>query len=149
VMSEDAVLGPVDPQIGEYPAASILRAVARKPIERVSDQMLVLADQADMAGRQLHQNVLDLLAVRMAPERADELAKKLSEGHWTHDYAITASEAREMGLPVSTAIPPDVLRLMDLYPQPLRRRPTVEYLPTPHRSVPASSQGASGDASGT
>src|SRR6266481_8955374 len=35
VMSEDAVIGPVDPQLGQYPAASILKAVARKPIERV------------------------------------------------------------------------------------------------------------------
>src|SRR5438067_2337653 len=31
VMSEYAVLGPVDPQVGQYPAASILNAVARKP----------------------------------------------------------------------------------------------------------------------
>src|SRR6267378_7349402 len=32
VMSPHAVLGPVDPQLGEYPAASILKAVSRKPI---------------------------------------------------------------------------------------------------------------------
>ena len=30
VMDENAVLGPVDPQIGEYPAVSILAAVERK-----------------------------------------------------------------------------------------------------------------------
>src|ERR1700716_3586167 len=32
VMCEHAVLGPVDPQLGEYPAASILQAVRQKPI---------------------------------------------------------------------------------------------------------------------
>src|ERR1700736_6617831 len=32
VMSEYAVLGPVDPQLGQQPAASILKAVARKPV---------------------------------------------------------------------------------------------------------------------
>src|SRR6476659_10910747 len=35
VMSEYAVLGPVDPQLGQYPAASILKAVAKKPIEKI------------------------------------------------------------------------------------------------------------------
>src|SRR4030081_2294892 len=44
VMSEDAVLGPVDPQLGQYPAASILKAVARKPVAGVDDQTLILAD---------------------------------------------------------------------------------------------------------
>src|ERR1700694_5499355 len=34
VMSQDAVIGPVDPQMGQFPAASILKAVARKPVER-------------------------------------------------------------------------------------------------------------------
>src|ERR1700680_1872727 len=37
VMSEDAVIGPVDPQLGQYPAASILKAVARKRADRVRD----------------------------------------------------------------------------------------------------------------
>ena len=35
VMDEHAVLGPLDPQIGEYPAVSILNAVERKPAARV------------------------------------------------------------------------------------------------------------------
>jgi ClpP class serine protease len=33
VMCEHAVLGPVDPQLGEYPAASILKAAHQKPID--------------------------------------------------------------------------------------------------------------------
>ena len=44
VMCEHAVLGPVDPQLGGLPAASILSAVERKPVERVEDQTLILAD---------------------------------------------------------------------------------------------------------
>jgi len=44
MMSEYAVLGPDDPQLGQYPAASILRAVERKPIAEVEDQTLILAD---------------------------------------------------------------------------------------------------------
>jgi ClpP class serine protease len=32
VMSEHAVLGPVDPQLGKYPAASVLKVIKRKPV---------------------------------------------------------------------------------------------------------------------
>src|ERR1700757_1331950 len=38
VMSSHAVLGPVDPQLGQYPAASLLKAVSRKPVAEVDDQ---------------------------------------------------------------------------------------------------------------
>ena len=47
VMSPHAVLGPVDPQLGQYPAASLLKVVARKPIAEVDDQTLILADVAE------------------------------------------------------------------------------------------------------
>jgi ClpP class serine protease len=41
VMDPNAVLGPVDPQIGEFPAASIIRAVEIKTPAKSEDQMLV------------------------------------------------------------------------------------------------------------
>ena len=136
VMSEHAVLGPVDPQIGQHPAASLLRVVAKKPIAEIDDETLILADQAEMAVAQLRESVKELLCDRFAPDRCDELAARLSEGRWTHDYPITPEEARKMGLNVTTAIPEEFFQLMSLYAQPLRRRPSVEYLPTPHRVVP-------------
>ena len=45
-MSGDAMLGPVDPQLGQHPAASILKVLRQKPIAEVDDQTLILADQA-------------------------------------------------------------------------------------------------------
>jgi len=36
-----------------------------------------------------------------------------------------------LGLAVHTDMPPEVYRLMELYPQPMRRQPAVEYLPLP------------------
>jgi len=133
VMSRHAVLGPVDPQLGQYPAASILRAVERKPVAEVDDSTLILADQAEMARRQLHALVTELVAERLEPGRAHELATQLASGRWTHDYPIPPEEASKLGLPVSTEIPPEVLQLMALYPQPVRRQPGVEYLPGPRR----------------
>jgi ClpP class serine protease len=128
VMSEDAVLGPVDPQLGQYPAASILKAVARKPLERVKDDTLILADQAEKAVSQIRQSVCDFLAPRGA-EKASELAKLLSEGTWTHDHPITYETAKSFGLPVSSEMPSELFDLMGLYPQPVRHQPTVEYVP--------------------
>src|SRR5919106_457012 len=46
LMDENAVLGPVDPQVGQWPAASIISVAERKPIERIDDQTLMLADIA-------------------------------------------------------------------------------------------------------
>jgi ClpP class serine protease len=53
VMNDHAMLGPVDPQIGQFSAASLLRVVQSKPIEHVDDDTLVLADQAEKAVKQL------------------------------------------------------------------------------------------------
>jgi ClpP class serine protease len=133
VMSRHAVLGPVDPQLGPHPAASILRAVERKPVAEVEDETLILADQAEMARRQLHALVIELVSERLDPGRANELATQLASGRWTHDYPIPPEEARALGLPIDTDLPPEVLQLMTLYPQPVRRQPGVEYLPGPRR----------------
>ncbi|PYT38063.1 MAG: hypothetical protein DMF52_00675 [Acidobacteria bacterium] len=129
VMSEYAVLGPVDPQLGQYPAASILKAVARKPVADVDDQTLILADQAEKAVSQVRESVQELLADKCPREKAADLARLLSEGTWTHDHPITFQTAKSFGLPVRSDIPADFLDLMTLYPQPVRRQPSVEYLP--------------------
>ena len=44
VMCDHSVLGPIDPQLGEMPAASLIRVVEQKPITEIDDQTLVLAD---------------------------------------------------------------------------------------------------------
>ncbi|MGE0405023.1 MAG: hypothetical protein AB7O65_01895 [Candidatus Korobacteraceae bacterium] len=136
VMSEDAVLGPVDPQLGQYPAASIVKAVARKPVAEVDDNTLILADQAEKALFQLRESVKELLQSKCPDDKVEELAKLLSQGTWTHDHPITFETAQSFGLPVRTDIPPEFLDLMSLYPQPVRRQPTVEYLPEPRRHQP-------------
>jgi ClpP class serine protease len=131
VMSEHAMLGPVDPQLGQYPASSILRAVSRKPVGELDDATLILADQAEKATAQLHAAVREFLIDELPPEKSEELAALLTEGTWTHDYGITFEAAKAFGLNVSSDIPADVLRLMSLFPQP--KRQGVEYFPVPYR----------------
>lgn len=136
VMCEHAVLGPVDPQIGQLPAASLLRAVAKKPLETLDDKTLILADQAEMAIVEVRNSIRELLSVNFPGEKADELARLLSEGTWTHDFPITFEVAKSLGLPVSTDMPKDILELMSYFPQPTRTTPAVEYLPIPRRTSP-------------
>lgn len=136
VMSPHAVLGPVDPQLGQYPAASLLKVIARKPLSEVDDQTLILADIAEKAIAQVRDAVRELLTRSLPSEKAAELAEKFSTGTWTHDYPITFEEARRLGLNVRSDVPREIYQLMALYPQPVRRQPSVEYLPIPRRAGP-------------
>jgi ClpP class serine protease len=129
LMAEHAVLGPVDPQLGSYPAPAILRTLRKKPLHEVSDEMLLLADQAERAVEQVRRTVLELTQGRCSASDCDRLATSLSEGVFTHDFPITADMAKGLGLPVRTDLPAEVFDLLALYPQPLRRQPTVEYVP--------------------
>ncbi len=131
VMGKHAVLGPVDPQIGEYPAASLQRLVETKPVKEIDDRTWILADIGRKAINQLRQQVLTLIGDKYPPERAEELAQVLSEGRWTHDYPITYEEAVRLGLNVSDNMPAEIYQLMSLYRQPVRQQPSVEYIPVP------------------
>jgi ClpP class serine protease len=129
VMDPHAVLGPVDPQIGDMPAASIVKLLELKPARQISDDMLVLTDVAQKARGQVAAFVDHVLLKHLPRERAAVLATALSEGRWTHDFPITVDMAKQLGLPVSTDMPPLIYELMDLYPQSGEGRPSVMYVP--------------------
>jgi ClpP class serine protease len=129
VMDANAVLGPVDPQIGNLPAASILKLIELKKIDKVGDEMVILADMAQKARVQVATFVAQVLSKQMPEKEAVTLATILSEGRWTHDFPITVQGARQLGLKVSTDMPRTVYDLMDLYPQGGGQRPSVLYVP--------------------
>lgn len=129
VLDEHAVLGPVDPQLGDCPAVSLSKVLEMKPISEISDKTIILADMAQKAIAQMRQAVFQLLVDKFGEEKAREIAGLLAEGHWTHDYPLTFEEIKEMGFPVRTNLPVEIYNLMNLYPQPVRRQPSVEYLP--------------------
>lgn len=133
VMDEHAVLGPVDPQLGEYPAASLIRVRREKPIQDIDDRTLILADVAEKALFQIHETLRILLSDKYEPAQAEEITNILSQGIWTHDNPITFEKAKKLGLKVSSEMPPDIHKLMALFPQPVRRQAGVEYLPWPRR----------------
>ncbi len=132
VMDVNAVLGPVDPQIGQYPAVSILKVLEEKKIDRIDDETLILADVAQKAVRQVKETISRLGCCQYSKEDADHLAEVLASGRWTHDYPITVDEAKEIGLKVNTDVPSEIYSIMNLYPQAAQRRPSVEYVPLPY-----------------
>lgn len=134
VMDPNAVLGPVDPQLGQYPAASLVKVAETKPVAELDDETLILADVGRKALRQVEEVVRTLLiAKEMLVPEAEELARVLTCGTWTHDYPISVTEARELGLQISEALPTEVYDLMALYREPTQRRPSVEYIPIPYQ----------------
>ncbi|MBD2204263.1 hypothetical protein H6G33_26550 [Calothrix sp. FACHB-1219] len=137
VMDANAVLGPVDPQLGNFPAASILKVVKDKPIGEIDDQTLIMADLSAKAIQQVQRFVRTLLKdsipkQKVSPENIEPIIEALTTGRVTHDYPITVEEATEMGLPVTVGLPHSIYELMDLYPQPQGGRPTVQYIPMPY-----------------
>jgi ClpP class serine protease len=133
VMDANAVLGPVDPQIGDMPAASIVRVLTLKQVNQIKDETLMIADVAEKARAQVARFVAQLLLNRLPQAKAASLAAVLTQGRWTHDFPITVELARDLGLPVSTDMPRIVYDLMDLFPQGGADRPSVLYVPL-HRS---------------
>ena len=135
VMCEHSVLGPIDPQLGDSPAASLIKVIADKPVAKIEDRTLVLADVGRKAITQIRQAASELLTRCLPAEKANAIAEQLTSGTWTHDYPIWASTAKSLGLPISTDMPNDVFQLLKLYPQPVRMQSSggVEDLPVERR----------------
>ncbi|HAV41003.1 MAG TPA: hypothetical protein DCW97_01145 [Acidobacteria bacterium] len=130
-MGEHSVLGPVDPQIDKYPAPSIVNVLKQKPIAEIDDETLILADISQKAINQLENSIIDLLPDYYSDEDRRRISDALTRGHWTHDFPISVDVARGLGLKVTTDVPPEVYELMDLFPQPVRSTPSVEFGPGP------------------
>src|SRR3979490_918694 len=146
VMCEHSVLGPIDPQLGESPAASLIKVVGEKPVAKIDDRTLILADVGRKAIAQVKQAASELLTRRLSAEQANTIAEKLASGTSTPDYPIWASTATSLGLPARTNLPDDVMQLLKLYPQPVRMQSGggVEYLPVERRSSGGSEVGSAG-----
>jgi ClpP class serine protease len=136
VMDENAVLGPVDPQVGQYPAASILKVLENKDANKIDDNTMILADIAGKAINQVKATIRRLGCCHYTPEEAERLAEDLASGRWTHDYPISTEEARELGLKIHTEMPTAIYQLMNLYPQATTRRPSVDFVPLPYPQQP-------------
>jgi ClpP class serine protease len=135
MMDPHAVLGPVDPQLGDqqgmYAASSILKVVERKKIDELDDKTLYLAEESRKAIAQITDIVRKLVGDIHSPEKTEEIVEELVSGKYTHDFPFTAEEACDLlGECVNRELPKEVYSLMSLYKMEVRpRRPSVEFVP--------------------
>jgi ClpP class serine protease len=127
VVDDHAALGPIDPQILNFPAASVV-AVAERPGPH-ADETLIMADVSRKALHQVQAFAARLLEQHMEPAKAREVARVLSSGLWTHDHPLLPAELEPLGLPVVVGVPAEERELLALYPQPRGRQSAVEYFP--------------------
>ena len=136
LMNAHAVLGPVDPQLGDasgsYPATSILKVVELKKVDEIDDKTLILAEESRKAVAQIKGIVRSLVVDPYGPGKAEEIVEELVSGKYTHDFPITAKETCELfGECVRTELPLEVYNLMNMYKMEARpRRPSVEFVPS-------------------
>ena len=131
IIESHAALGPVDPQLGQYPAASLIE-VSKLPGQH-DDQTLLMADVGRKAIYQTEDFTRRMLERHMTPAQARDVAHLLATGVFTHDHPLQATELIELGLPVKVGVPVEEREIMQLYPQPRGRTPAVEYVPGPQR----------------
>ena len=81
VMCRHAVLGPIDPQLGDSPAASLLKVVEEKPISEIDDKTLILADVGRKAIGQVKTAAGKLLDRHLPPEKADGAGGEIVDRH--------------------------------------------------------------------
>jgi ClpP class serine protease len=127
VVDRHSALGPVDPQLGQYAAASLVE-VASMPGQH-EDQTLLLADVGRKALRQVEDVATYLLERHTEHQRARDIAHLLASGVWTHDHPLMAAELEQLGMPIRVGVPAEERALLDLYPQPRGREAAVEYVP--------------------
>jgi ClpP class serine protease len=114
IMDQNAMLGPVDPQLNSMPASAYMRVLKEKEHSAVADETIMMADMAEKATNQVRAMAFELLKGKLGDERAGQVATTLTEGRWTHDYPLHVEHVMELGLPVSTQMPAAFWQLLEL-----------------------------------
>jgi len=127
-MEKYSVLGPVDPQIptpdGMWPAGSLSTLVKTKPIQNITDRMIILSDAANLEIENAKAFVTWILDGKMDKEQAERVADFLAKGYMSHATPITLDVARALGLNVVEGIPDKVYELFKTFAftgQPYKR----------------------------
>src|SRR5437016_1603992 len=71
VMCRHSVLGPIDPQLEQTPAASVLKVIEQKPVSEIDDKTLILADVGRKAIAQVKDAARKLLSRSLPAEQAE------------------------------------------------------------------------------
>lgn len=129
VMGDHAMLGPIDTQLYAGPAPSIMQLPKLKPYESISDEYLILAEEARKIIMEGRQTARELLQGNYPQSGSDAIADELISGKWTHGFPITAQAAHRMGLNVATGMPELFYELVRCFRHADGEEPSVLFLP--------------------
>jgi len=113
MMERYSILAPVEPQIDEMPANSIMAILNRKPIETIADRTILLAESARMETENAREFVKWLVQDKMKEEQASQVANFLVGGFMASTTPITLDVARAIGLNVTEGVPEKVHQLFE------------------------------------
>jgi ClpP class serine protease len=118
-MEKYSVLGPVDPQIptpgGMHPAGALATLMRTKPIQTISDRMVILAEAGNLEIENAKAFVMWLLEGKMDRDQAERVADFLARGYMSHATPITLDVARSLGLNVVEGVPDKVYELFKTF----------------------------------
>ncbi|HAH08657.1 MAG TPA: hypothetical protein DCL48_01000, partial [Alphaproteobacteria bacterium] len=106
---------------------SILRVAKQKPVELISDQLLLYADISEKAMREAREHACELMQGTYSTDGSCAISDLLVSGRWTHGNPITVTEAREMGLNVKAGMPADFVDLVRVHRVSRRGGPSVAF----------------------
>lgn len=129
VMGAHAMLGPIDTQLYAGPAPSIVQLPKMKPFESISDEYLILAEEARKIIQEGRATARELLQGSYSQDGSAAIADELISGKWTHGFPITAQAAYNMGLNVATGMPELFYDLVRCFRHSDGEEPSVLFLP--------------------
>jgi ClpP class serine protease len=129
VMGAHAMLGPIDTQLYAGPAPSIVQLSKLKPFESISDEYLILAEEARKIIQEGRATARELLQGSYSQDGSAAIADELISGKWTHGFPITAQAAYNMGLNVATGMPELFYDLVRCFRHSDGEEPSVLFLP--------------------
>jgi len=114
-MDDTASLGPIDTIYGGFPSEAYEELLKVKGVEGTQDVLVMLAHEAakyDKYAAKVARQIINT-AHKARGAEPNELADYLTSGKLSHSEAISPSEARKMGMNVSTTIPDNIYGLVD------------------------------------
>lgn len=125
LMEPYSVLGPVDPQVGGWPAGALIRLTEKKPIETITDQILLLSEIARTSLASVQRFILWLLADKLPAKVAVQAAEFLTGGYISHDTPVMLDTVQTLGLSVQATVPDRVYELFETCSFGVCKRPCL------------------------
>ena len=123
-MEKFSVLGPVDPQLDEFPASGYEIVLQTKKPDTIADQTIMMAHIAELAVKNMKFLVTQLLSDKMSKEQVEKSAEFLTGGYITHDTPLSIDSAKSLGLNVKEGVPEKVFELFTTIGFAVTHRPS-------------------------